>query len=172
VTWTLRNGTRYFQCVASSADGTKLVAGGLSSWQLYTSSDSGATWTQRTAPGISDQWMSVASSADGTKLVAAANGSGIYTSTDSGVTWTQQNIVSGQWRSVASSADGTKLVAGNCGVPSFISSSTNSGVTWTPQNIGAGRCRGCNNALACRASRWGRFARQTGRCIEKAAHSS
>src|SRR6266536_810154 len=65
--------------VASSADGTKLVAaarefldscGIYSDGLIYTSPDSGATWTQTSAP--TNSWQSVASSADGTKLVAAA----------------------------------------------------------------------------------------------------
>ena len=61
--------------VASSADGTKLVAG---LGYIYTSADSGVTWTQTSAPGWG-QW-SVASSADGARLVAAAEGGLIYTS--------------------------------------------------------------------------------------------
>ena len=76
--------------VASSADGTKLVAAATFR-NIYTSADSGATWTQRTQQGL---W-SVASSADGTKLVAAgidiqSGGAFIYTSSDSGATWTQR----------------------------------------------------------------------------------
>jgi hypothetical protein len=62
--------------VASSSDGTKLVAG-TSYAYIYTSVDSGATWTQR---GASQGWTSVASSSDGTKL-AAVSGGYIYTST-------------------------------------------------------------------------------------------
>jgi ligand-binding sensor protein len=67
--------------VASSADGTKLVAvvyGG----QIYTSTDSGVTWTPQAS---NRNWFGVASSADGTKLVAVVDGGQIYTSTDSGV---------------------------------------------------------------------------------------
>jgi hypothetical protein len=55
---------------SSSSDGTKLVAvaGGFgSAGYIYTSADSGATWTQK---GTKQNWMSVASSSDGTKLVA------------------------------------------------------------------------------------------------------
>jgi photosystem II stability/assembly factor-like uncharacterized protein len=62
--------------VASSADGTKLVAAVIGGY-IYTSWDSGATWTQR---GSSQDWQSVASSADGTKLVAVSWYGGIYTS--------------------------------------------------------------------------------------------
>jgi hypothetical protein len=52
--------------VASSADGNKLVA---SVWddQLYTSSDSGVSWTVRDSNRL---WAHVASSADGSKMVA------------------------------------------------------------------------------------------------------
>jgi hypothetical protein len=100
--------------VASSADGTKLVAvnwGASLDGHIYTSTDSGVTWSaNNNAP--SAVWSSVASSADGTKLVAAANGVGIYTSTDSGVTWSaNNNAPPAGWASLASSADGTKLVA-------------------------------------------------------------
>jgi photosystem II stability/assembly factor-like uncharacterized protein len=71
--------------VASSEDGTKVVAaafgilntGGLNSY-LYTSTDSGASWTQQTTDR--QEWNKVASSADGTKLVAVATGGYIYTS--------------------------------------------------------------------------------------------
>ena len=58
-----------WSCVASSADGSKLVAavdGGL----IYTSTNSGGTWVPTTAP--SNAWASVACSADGSKVIAAA----------------------------------------------------------------------------------------------------
>jgi hypothetical protein len=89
--------------VASSADGTKLVAVStnldpatlkLVGGNIYTSSDSGAIWTQT---GTTQHWNSVASSSDGTKLVAVSGdllfplkivGGYIYTSSDSGATWT------------------------------------------------------------------------------------
>ncbi len=143
MTWTNRNSSQGWQSVASSADGTKLVAviyGG----NIYTSSDSGGSWAPQ-ALSLYKYWYSVASSADGTKLVAVdyyGTGSGgqIYTSTNSGVTWTAQtNPPSAAWVSVASSADGTKLLA----VVSYIASqpqggriytSTNSGVSWTAQD--------------------------------------
>jgi photosystem II stability/assembly factor-like uncharacterized protein len=91
---------------ASSADGAKLVACAYYS-QVYTSSDSGVTWTARESERL---WSSVASSRDGTKLVACVANGQIYTSSDSGATWTARESNRG-WVSVASSADGTKLVA-------------------------------------------------------------
>ena len=83
--WTAQNsGSRNWSSVASSADGIKLVAVDFgyigSRGQIYTSNDSGVTWTaQNNAPAAA--WQSVASSADGTKLVAGVQGGQLYTST-------------------------------------------------------------------------------------------
>jgi photosystem II stability/assembly factor-like uncharacterized protein len=80
--------------VASSSDGTKLIAAAPD--YICTSSDSGATWTQTQTGSPSQQhWTSVASSSDGTKLVAVTDeefrtGGAIYTSSDSGATWRQR----------------------------------------------------------------------------------
>ena len=64
----------YWTSLASSADGTKLVAtktnnqGGF----LYTSTDSGVTWTEQTTAGGDggQYWSEVVSSADGSRLAA------------------------------------------------------------------------------------------------------
>ena len=115
--------------IASSADGTKLVAVNVSG-SIYTSTNSGATWTPSSAP-TGKQWQGVASSADGTKFVAAdANGNGIFSSTNSGLTWISNSVPSQYWWFVASSADGTNLVAvtGIGGGPIY--TSTNSGRSW------------------------------------------
>ena len=128
--------------MASSADGTKLVAVGYAGY-VSTSKNFGATWMltipvggQEWAPG--GRWGSVASSADGTKLAAVARGittggGYIYMSADSGATWTQQTGPQRSWTSVASSSDGTKLVAmTNDGFTGgYIYTSSDSGVTWT-----------------------------------------
>jgi len=99
--------------IASSSDGTKLVAvenfNGQIGGYIYTSTNSGATWTARMTDSNRD-WQSVASSSDGTKLVAVVELGYIYTSADSGVTWTARES-SRNWLAVASSSDGTKLVA-------------------------------------------------------------
>lgn len=122
--WASHESFRQWQSIASSADGTKLVAvayGG----KIYTSTDSGANWTARDS---SRNWNSVASSADGTKLVAVENNGYIYTSTDSGQTWTaRMSDTPRMWNSVASSADGTKLVASDW---QGIHVSTDSGLSW------------------------------------------
>jgi hypothetical protein len=122
--WTARDSNREWTCVASSADGTKLVAG-TNGGQLYTSTDSGITWTPREN---TRNWAGVASSADGSKLVGVANNGQIYTSIDSGLTWTARATVHA-WTCVASSSDGSKLVAGVGG--GKIYTSTDSGVSWT-----------------------------------------
>jgi hypothetical protein len=93
---------------------------------IYTSIDSGTTWTASTAP--STNWHAVASSADGNKLIAASFPA-IYTSTNSGATWTASTAPSTDWRAVASSADGTKLVAVQ--MLGLIYTSIDSGTTWT-----------------------------------------
>jgi hypothetical protein len=138
-TWTPTTApSNRWSSVASSADGTKLVAVAapqavwngtnydyIGDGAIYSSLDSGATWSRTSAP--SDFWYSAACSADGTKVVAAAYQM-IYTSSNSGATWTHTSAPTNYWRSVASSGDGTKLVA----VADQIYTSGNSGATWTP----------------------------------------
>ena len=125
--FTARDSVRDWNFVASSADGTKLIASVLNG-NLYTSTDSGVTWSQRATVR---SWRGVASSADGAKLVASVVNGFLYTSADSGVTWTARDA-SRNWQAVASSADGTKLVAGTYG--GFLYTSTDSGVTWTARD--------------------------------------
>lgn len=123
-TWT---GNQNWNSVASSSDGTKLVAvaGNL---PIQISTDSGANWT----PHESNRgWIAVASSSDGSKLVAAVNEGQIYTSTDSGANWTPRES-NRPWSGVASSSDGSKLVATVAG--GQIYTSTDSGAVWTPRD--------------------------------------
>ena len=56
--------------VASSADGSRLVAVGQGNAEIYTSTNAGATWISNGVP--SQIWYGVASSADGNKLVAVS----------------------------------------------------------------------------------------------------
>lgn len=137
--------------IASSADGTKLLAvgtdydGGLDEWTtyIYKSTDSGLTWnTQTINPGYPVN--ALASSADGTKL-ALAGVSSVHTSSDSGATWSAHAVgTSFESSAIASSADGSKLAVlgadddGNVLTPSpTVYTSSNSGVSWTPNAIGA-----------------------------------
>jgi hypothetical protein len=139
-TWSQVASSRGWQSITSSSDGTKLAAAA-SGGYIWTSTDSGATWIQRTASGIRI-WLSITSSSDGTKLAAVAYDGGgysgyIYTSTDSGASWTEQTA-SGirDWRSITSSSDGTKLVAGVYG--GYIWTSRDSGASWTTNSNSSG----------------------------------
>lgn len=141
-TWTQTGmtNTSFWRSISCSADGSRLVAlsGSIPYAQgIYTSADSGATWTSNNVPAV--EWWSVASSADGTKLIAAASysGSGIFTSTNSGATWVSNSVPGSGWFSVASSADGTKLVAVAGGGQALgpICTTTNSGGNWTSNQV-------------------------------------
>jgi photosystem II stability/assembly factor-like uncharacterized protein len=129
--WTPREISRSWEALASSADGTKLVAADIFG-KLYTSTNRGVTWT----PRENDRpWQGVASSQDGTKLAAVSGGNGqIYTSTDSGVTWTPRET-NRWWQAIASSINGANLVAVDSGnaTGGRIYTSTDSGATWTPR---------------------------------------
>ena len=142
-TWTPSGApeTSHWQSIATSADGSKLVAASGDS-VIYTSTNSGVTWTSNNVPIQFATWNSVASSADGTRLVAVGGGAGatgaIFTSTNGGAIWTSNSAPNETWTSVASSADGNKLVAvagvdayGAVGSISATCISTNEGATWT-----------------------------------------
>jgi hypothetical protein len=120
-----------WNCIASSADGVKLVAvpgGG----HIYLSQSSGDSWYETGTTNT--YWVSVASSTNGAKLVAAASIGGIYTNSG-GSDWIQTSAPSTNWTAVASSADGVKLVATVGGISGTsagrIYTSANSGSTWT-----------------------------------------
>ena len=127
-----------WRAVASSSDGTKLIAApdpsysyyGVIDWPVYISTNSGATWTPSGVPAA--YWASVASSSDGSKLVAATTGWDymfIFTSANSGATWTLTGAPANTWWvSVASSTNGAKLVA--AADDDSIYTSANSGATW------------------------------------------
>ena len=142
-TWSQTATSGAWWSITSSSDGTKLAAVVYEGY-IWTSTDSGATWIQRTASGIR-LWTSVTSSSDGTKLAAVAYVAGgysgyIYTSTDSGATWIEQTASgSRQWQSITSSSDGTKLAAGVYG--GHIYTSNDSGETWTERQPTAGVTR-------------------------------
>ena len=137
VTWTARDSGRAWTAVASSGDGTKLVAA-VNGGSLYISANSGATWG---ASESARAWSDVASSADGTKLVAVVNGGRIYTSTNSGGSWSPQES-SRSWISVASSADGNILAAAVSGSLNYIS--TDFGLGWASHPGAAGGNLACS----------------------------
>jgi hypothetical protein len=133
-TWTQTSAPSGADAVASSADGTKLVAV-VNNW-IYVSTNSGTSWTSNSVP-LGPFFKSVTSSADGTKLVTASivvGICGIYTSTNSGVSWQQTSAPTNYgWNAVASSADGTKLVAVGSPADTYVGpiyTSMDSGTTW------------------------------------------
>jgi hypothetical protein len=109
-----------------------LIAG-VSNGRLYTSSDSGANWTERKPAGDANKyWYSVASDDDGSNLIVGAWNGRLYTSSNSGVNWTERqpaSAVNKLWKAVASDADGSNLIAGIQSGRLYTSS--NSGVNWT-----------------------------------------
>ncbi len=79
----------------------------LSGDYIYTSTDSGVSWTAREGSRI---LASIASSNIGTNLAEAVVNGQIFNSTDTRVTWTPSESTR-VWRSITSSNDGTKLAA-------------------------------------------------------------
>ena len=152
-TWTERTapGNEPWSSIASSADGTKLVAVGIGT-QIWTSGDSGATWQARET---NRSWDSVTMSADGSRVAAATleatsggNNGRIHTLAQApgaafgAGTWVEQ-IESQMWRSIASSSDGRKLVAAayqevQGTQQSGVFTSEDYGVTWTRRITTAG----------------------------------
>jgi hypothetical protein len=150
-TWTQTSApVTNWTAVASSADGTKLVAVANASG-IWVSTNSGATWTQTSAP--QSGWFRVASSADGARLAAVGEPSPIvgppplsytgsfYASTNSGATWMSNNLprvskIGTTSYSLASSADGrmlAALISSSLGGALF--TSTNSGAAWITNNL-------------------------------------
>lgn len=145
-TWTERGTVQTWKAAAVSANGSRMVAvTGDRSYpsyryfgSIFTSTDSGVTWVERTGYP-SQSFTSVACSADGMRIVAVADNrtdesdnsvSGqMVISTDGGATWTVRETPRSWW-DVASSDNGRTLIACVSGT-SLLYVSTDGGVTWT-----------------------------------------
>lgn len=122
----------YWGSVASSADGTKLLAAGMdgygSNGRIYNTTNGGATaWHTNAIPNYF--WTGVCISSNG-EVMAAVNTNGyVFVCTNSAATWYSNffSIVLPRG-SVACSADGSKMMLCAYGVPIYIS--TNYGVNW------------------------------------------
>jgi hypothetical protein len=134
LTWLERTGLTNAISIVSSSDGAKFAAA-VNAGSIFTSTNSGATWTERTTAGTRN-WSSITTSSNGTNLAAVVNGGGIYTSSDSGATWTGRAVGS-LWRAVLVYPNGsTENVVGIID-GGYIYTSSDSGATWT-QLSGAG----------------------------------
>jgi uncharacterized repeat protein (TIGR02543 family) len=139
------SGNNKFTGVTSSNDGTYLAA---TTWTsgIFTSNNSGQTWTLRAMPvpnvGGETHLQAVASSGDGSRLVTgsrlsgASNGGIIFTSADYGASWKAYSQTTLDYINFTSNGDGSRLAAtiyGQAGV----STSADFGASWTFQSVGA-----------------------------------
>jgi len=133
--WTLTSAPiTNWTCVASSADGNRLVA--VYSSGIYTSTNSGATWDFKPAfPQVLAfrrffrRWRQIGCSCEWRLILHLTN---------AGATWVTNGAPSKDWVSVASSADGNKLVAvANSGT---IYTSTNGRGTWVSKQCAETDC--------------------------------
>ena len=136
--------SNYWLSVASSANG-KVLAAAAGNWEpgaICISTNSGATWTETSAPITN--WWTVAVSANGSELAAGVEYGLIYVSTNFGLTWTPTSAPTSDWQSISVSADGSRLAAACQPVylpppdeisPGSIYTSTNFGVDWVSNNI-------------------------------------
>ena len=133
-------GGAIYWAVASSSDGNKLVIAERSTGWIFTSSNSGITWTKKIL-SVTATWSSITSSSDGNKLAVCDDSAGyIYTSTNSGDTWTPATgglpaTGSGYtWKAITSSSNGNKLAV--CDYTyGTIYTSVDSGLTWIKRNV-------------------------------------
>jgi len=147
INWTEKNiDTGDLRCMLSgismSSNGEKMAICANGNY-IYTSNDTGSTWTTQTSFGKKN-WAGISSSSDGNKLSAICNKynfsmnhqpeaeqeSYVCTSVDGGVNWTTQtNSGNKNWAGIASSSNGNILVA--CSIDNYISISNDSGLTWS-----------------------------------------
>jgi hypothetical protein len=125
-----------FAYVTSSLDGDKDAAA-ISGDYIYTSTNSGVTWSEQIKSGERN-WSSIAMSNDGTIIVASVYGGYLWLSTDGGDNWSE--LTSGDsrnWNSISMNADGT-IIAGSV-YNGYIYISTDQGQTWEKQtSLGTG----------------------------------
>jgi hypothetical protein len=128
-----------WSCLASSDDGTMILAGNDSS--LWLSTDSGATWAEANTPvvGIPKSFVDVKVSGDGTVMLAhEGTDFKLYISIDSGVTWAETrpgSYTSGNM-AIAIDRTGAHILVTNRYETSTAFLSVNKGTTWTPVTTG------------------------------------
>jgi hypothetical protein len=117
--------------VTMTSDGVKIAAVE-GSGHVYTSTDSGANWTDNFAgTAYQDRFFDVDSSANGSKLVTARYYGYVWISTDWGASWTTSGNRD-YWKSIAISDDGSKIVVGSeTGYNSTVDVSTDGGSSFS-----------------------------------------
>jgi photosystem II stability/assembly factor-like uncharacterized protein len=102
--------------------------------QLWTSTNTGVTWTDA---GVgSKSWKGVAVSSDASKALAV-EGSNIWRSTDTFASWTSIKTESGvSWSAIGCNSDASKCVAASTN--GKISYTVDGGTTWTLVTVSAG----------------------------------
>jgi hypothetical protein len=123
------SGSNGYYDIASSSNGAK-IASCVFNGSIYTSTDSGATFTERTGAG-SRQWFGIDMSADGSIIVGCVLDGYIYVSSDGGATWDVRQVsgTTQNWSAVKVTPTGKTMYASNLG--SSIYTSTDFGLTWT-----------------------------------------
>ncbi|HEY1663298.1 MAG TPA: hypothetical protein VGI03_12845 [Verrucomicrobiae bacterium] len=140
-----------------SSDGTRLAYFDTSQLTIWTSLDSGSTWTQSFALDADSSqggWTDIAISGDGKTLVASTIGDStadpknttagrVYYSTNFGTNWNTADTYFAAWESVAVSADGQTMTACSVGYggdpdnfPGMLIVSTDGGTNWAPGPLG------------------------------------
>jgi hypothetical protein len=131
--FTNRASSRSWKSVCINAVGNRLAA---VEGNIWTSSDSGTTWVQKTTTPQS--WISICSNSLGDRLAATVQNGNIWISTDYGDTWTEKVVETGNltWLSICSNGTGQILAATHDTVRvnftrNSIYISTDYGNTWT-----------------------------------------
>lgn len=128
-----------WKSISTSSDGSIVIAAtNGSGGAVYTSTNSGSTWTQELTPGTSTGWNAVAVAQDGGTLVATTSAGAIWRGSGSIGSWSWSNITSGKsatdstnisgmnWKSVVIDSTGTKIAV----VSNDLYFTNDSGTTW------------------------------------------
>ena len=72
---------------------------------IWTSCDSGQSWTERSVRSAAKAWADITSCSEGVLVAAVVDGGGIWTSTDSGQSWTEWTGIEASRTRITSSED-------------------------------------------------------------------
>ena len=132
VSWAPKGSSKNWTSISMSSNGQYQTAVvGSTSERIYTSSDYGETWTERTQ--FTGNWASISVSSTGQYQTAMnySGGSGayIYRSEDFGISWSQIDVAGVTWNAISISSTGQYQTAAAWGGLIYVSS--NFGKTWT-----------------------------------------